>query len=175
MARDSSTEGLDATVHRLKDIARSAAERSAERYTEESRRRDQTERDHQKRLAIAVTALQSIVIPLLEHVQIAFESEGIPVEIIDNFDNKNAPQAHVGFECCGPFCSDSHGAVDLAVSDRAVFYHDGTSFHFGVAKSFSDQAGRRTCIEGDITQAVLAAIEEVAESFFRSVERRCRY
>jgi hypothetical protein len=98
----------------------------------------------------------------------------MPAEIITNFDNRGAPRAHVVFECSGPFVSDMHGQIDLAASDRALFFHDGTDLHFGIAKSFSTDVATRTRIDGDVRPQVLAALEEVVESFFRDVERRER-
>lgn len=98
----------------------------------------------------------------------------MPAEIRTNFDNRGAPRAHVVFECSGPFVSDMHGQIDLATSDRVLFFHDGTDLHFGIAKSFSTDVAAHTRIDGDVRPQVLAALEEVVESFSRDVERRER-
>jgi hypothetical protein len=175
MATMSSAGSSDASKDQLKEIARGAAERSAARRAEELKRNEQAKLEHERRFQAGVAALEESVLPLLEQAKLAFESERVPVEIITNFENSGAPQPQVAFECAGPFWSNSHGNVELAVSDRAIFYHDGADFHVGMAKSFSKQASGRTRIEGDVAPQVLAAIEKVVDSFFRDVERRCRY
>lgn len=164
----------DAPKDPLQEIARKAAERSVARRAEEAKRREQARLDHERRFATAAEALRTSVLPLLERARVAFESEGVPVEIIPNFEETSSPQAQVAFGCAGSFWSNAHGAVDLAVSSRAVFFHDGTNFHVGMAKSYSKQVTGRTRVEGDVEPQVLAAVEEVVESFFRDVERRCR-
>lgn len=166
--------GADLPNDQLKEIARAAAQRSAARRAEEAKRIEQARLDHEQRFATAVAALKAEVIALLEQAKLAFESEGMPVHITTNFEHTGAPQANVTFECSGPFWSNSHGAVEFAVSSRAIFFHDGTDFHLGIAKSFSKQATSRARVEGDVAPRVLAAVEEVVESFFRDVERRCR-
>lgn len=157
----------------LKDIARAAAERSAVRRNEQARRSEEARRAHERRFASAVAALEAIVIPILEQARLTFESENMPAEISTNFESTGAPRAHVVFECSGPFVSDT-GKLDLAASDRAIFFHDGTDLAVGIAKSFSTDVFSRSVIEGDPRPQVLAALEEVVESFFRDVERRER-
>lgn len=174
MATTESDGGKSVPEDQLKEIARAAVERSLARRADEARRQEQARLDHERRFAVAVTALNSEIIPLLEQAKLAFQSEGVPVEIVTNFEETGAPQAQVAFECCGPFWSNMHGEVELAASDKAIFYHDGSNFHWGVAKSFSNHATNRTRIDGEIEGKVLAAVEEVVESFFRDVERRCR-
>lgn len=175
MKDGNSNDGLVENGSQLRDIARLAAERSTARLEAESRRMEQTRVEHARRFHAAVVALDTSVIPLLEQAKVAFESEGVPTRLSTNFDNAGASQACVTFDCSGSFWSDSHGQVDLAVSDRAVFYHDGTDFFVGIAKSYSDQAARRSKIEGDIAPAILSVVEQVVESFFLAVERRCRH
>lgn len=168
------SDGQDGPDDKLKEIARGAVERSVARRAEEAKKIEQARLEHERRFATAVAALELSLIPLLEQAKLAFESEGMPVAISTNFENTNAPQAHVTFECCGPFWSDAHGTVDLAASNKALFFHDGTYFHSGIAKSYSKQVTNRSRVEGDLEPQVLAAVEEVVESFFRDVERRCR-
>ena len=166
--------GNSASNDQLKSIARAAAERSSARRNEEARRSEEARLAHERRFEIAVAALEAGVIPILEQAKLTFESESMPAEISTNFGNRGAPRAHVVFECSGSFVSDMHGKIDLAASDRAIFFHDGTDLHFGIAKSFSTDVATRTRIDGDVRPQVLAALEEVVESFFRDVERRER-
>jgi len=167
--------GRDEPEHQFKEIARAALERSATRRAAEVKKVEHAKLEHERRFAAAVDALKLSVIPLLERAKLAFESEGVPVEILTNFAEAGAPQAHVVFECCGRFWSNAHGEVELAASDRAVFFHDGTDFHVGIAKSFSKRPDSRSRVDDDIAPRVLAAVEVVVDSFFQDVERRCRY
>lgn len=164
----------NASSQQLKGIARAAAERSAARRAEESRRTEEARLAHERRFATAVAALELGVIPILEQARLTFESESMPAQISTNFEHTSSPQAHVVFECCGRFLSDVHGEVGLAASDRALFFHDGTDLHVGIAKSFSTDVASRTRVDGDVRPQVLSALEEVVESFFRDVERRER-
>jgi hypothetical protein len=174
MATDGSADSSNAPENQLKKIARAAAERSAARRAALDKKAEQARAEHERRFKIAAAALENEIAPLLEQAKLAFESEGVPVEIITNFEEVGAPQAQVAFQCAGPFWSNAHGAVDLATSDRAIFSHDGTDFNVGIGKSFSKQVTSRTRIEGEVTPQVLKAVEAVVDSFFLDVERRCR-
>lgn len=171
----SSADRSNVTKDQLKEIARAAAQRSAVNRAAEIKRLEQTKLEHERRFANGVLALQSSIIPLLEQAKLAFESERVPVEIITNFDSSSAPQAQVVFACSGSYWSNSHGNVELAVSESAIFCHDGTDFYVAIAKSFSTQASGRTRIQGEVAPQVLAAVEMVIDSFFHDVERKCRY
>ena len=175
MTNTESDNDGNASSNPLKDIARAAAERSAARRAEEAKRTEQARLAHERRFAAAVAALEAGVIPILEQAKLTFESESMPAKISTNFEFRSSPQAHVIFECCGRFLSDAHGEVELAASDRALFFHDGTDLHMGIAKSFSTEVASRTRVQGDIVPQVLAALEEVVESFYRDVERRERH
>lgn len=140
----------------------------------EQKRAQQVRADHERRFAAGVAALKLAVLPLLEKAQDAFRFEGIPVGISTSFNPSHAPQPHVSFECCGSFKGADHGEIELAVSDRALFFHDGTSIKFGLAKSYSTYVAIRTTLEADGGSQIVSALCVVADSFFRDVERRCR-
>ena len=144
------------------------------RRVDENKRFKEARLAHERRIATAVAALQADVIPVLENAKLTFESEGMPAQISNNFEHSGAPQAHVVFECCGPFVSDAYGKIDLAASNRALFFHDGTDLQVGIAKSFGTEVASRARVAGDVVPHLLAALEQVVESFYLDVERRCR-
>lgn len=162
-------DNLQSIVSQVREKHESAVAAREKKVAEERAEKQRKSED-------GVKFLKQHVVPLLEKAKAALEAEGLPAEIIDEFENERAlrQRRSVLLRCSGPERKTSSGGTVLPKSRPAIFQSDGTTMTWGMGDRF--EAGNASSPSSPVPverveAAVAEATKRVAESYFESIDR----
>lgn len=158
----------------FKQIAAQAREQDRAKAEEQRKIHDSEREEHLRRAEAGVEQLKTKIAPLLESAKQAFEEQGIPCTISNDYDVTNYVNKlpSVMFQCVGPKKKNRHGGESEPKSIPVFVSSDGDQVEIGLGKNHFSIRPDNTLAKvdaGDADASIEEAVKAAVSSYFSEI------